>query len=87
MLFYRISIFINFNGRKFVELYLINNQECRIRPQIVNINSEESIFFFPFSIETSKSSSSCNNVNNLYAKLCVPDVVKSFYVKVLNLMS
>ena len=86
MLFYRISIFINFNGRKFVELYLISNQECRIRPQIVNINSEESIFV-PFSIGTSKSSGSCNNVNNIYAKLCVPDIVKSFYVKVLNLMS
>ena len=58
----------------------MNNQECRIRPQIVNINSKESIFF-PFSIKTSKCSSSCNNINNSHAKLCVPDIVKNLNVK------
>ena len=53
----------------------MNNQECRIRPQIVNINSKESIFF-AFSIKTSKCSGSCNNINNPHAKLCVPDITK-----------
>ena len=60
----------------------INNQKCKVRPQIVNVNSDESLFY-PFSIKTSK----CNNINNPYAKLCVPDVVKKLNVKVLNLMS
>ena len=43
--------------------------------------------FFPFSIETSKCSGSCNNINYLYAEICVPDVVKNLNVKVFNLMS
>ena len=43
--------------------------------------------FFPFSIKTSKCSVSCNNINYLYAKVCVPDVVTNFNVKVFNLMS
>ena len=43
--------------------------------------------FFPFSIETSKCSGSCNNINYPYAKLCVPDVVKNLNFKVFNLMS
>ena len=34
----------------------MNNQECKVRPQIVNINNDESVFF-PFSIKTSKCSS------------------------------
>ena len=42
---------------------------------------------FPFSIETSKCSGSCNNINYLHAKICVPDVVKNLNVKVLNIMS
>ena len=46
-----------------------NNQECKVRPQIVNVNSDEPVFY-PFSIETSKCSGSCNNINDLYAKLC-----------------
>ena len=43
--------------------------------------------FFPFSIETSKCSGSCNNINYPYAKICVLDVVKNLNVKVFNLMS
>ena len=64
----------------------MNNQECKVRPQIVNVNSEDPVFF-PFSIKTSKCSGSCNNINNPYAKLCVPDIVKNLNVKVFNLMS
>ena len=67
-------------------MYFINNQECRIRPQIVNLNSKDSIFF-PFTVKTSKCRGSCNSINNPYAKLCVSDVVKNLNVKVLNLMS
>ena len=64
----------------------MNNQECRVRPQIVNVNSDEPVFF-PFSIKTSKCSGSCNNINDPYAKMCVLDVVKNLNVKVFNLMS
>ena len=32
----------------------MNNQECKVRPQIVNLNRDEPVFF-PFSIKTSKS--------------------------------
>ena len=55
----------------------MNNQECKVRPQIVNVNGDDPVFF-PFSIKTSKCSGSCNNINDPYPKLCVPDVVKSF---------
>ena len=64
----------------------MNNQECKVRPKIVNVNSDEPIFF-PFSIETSKCSGSCNNINNAYAKLCVSDILKNFNGRVFNLMS
>ena len=36
----------------------MNNQECKIRPQVVNVSGDESVFF-PFSIETSKCSGIC----------------------------
>ena len=65
---------------------LINNQECRIRPEIINVNSNESSLYL-YSIEINKCSGSCNNINDPYAKLCVPDVVKNITVKVFNLMS
>ena len=42
------------------------------------------VYFFPFNIKTSGS---CNNINNPYAKLCVSDVVKNLNVRAFNLMS
>ena len=63
----------------------MNNQACKVRPEIININSNEPIFY-PFSIKTSKCSGSCNNINDPYTKICVPDVVKDWNVKVFNLM-
>ena len=64
----------------------MNNQESKVIPETVNVNSKEPVFF-PFSIKTSKCSGSCNNINNPYAKLCVPDVVKNLNVRAFNLMS
>ena len=69
-----------------LECVSMNNQECKVRPEIVNVNSDEPVFF-PFSIRTSKCSGSCNNINDPHAKLCVPDAVKNLNVKVFNLMS
>ena len=48
----------------------IKNQECKVRPEIINVNSNEPAFY-PFSIKTSKCSSSCNNINDPFAKICV----------------
>ena len=62
------------------------NQECKVRPEIVNFNTDEPIFY-PFSIKTSKCSGSCNNINDPYAKMCVPDVIKNINVKMFNIMS
>ena len=64
----------------------MNNQECRMRPQIVNINSKGSIFL-PFGVKTSKCSGRCNNINNPYANLSVPNIDKNLNVKVFKLMS
>ena len=61
----------------------MKNQECKVRPEIINDNSNEPIFY-PFSIKASKCTGSCNDINNLYAKTCVPDVKKDLNVKVFN---
>ena len=60
-----------------LECVSMNNQEFKVGPEIVNVNSNEPLFY-SFIIKTSKCSGSSNNINNPYAKLCVPDVIKSF---------
>ena len=58
---------------KFVSMTI---QECKVRPEIVI-----SLHFILFSIKTSKCSGSCNNIDNPYAELCVPDIVKNLMLK------
>ena len=84
-MFYKLSIFIGFNKHKLVSCISMNNPECRIRPQILNVNGDNPLFFL-FSIKKSKCSGSCNNINIPHAKLCVPDMVKNLNVKVFNQM-
>ena len=64
----------------------MSNQVCKARLEIINVNSNNPVFY-PFSITTSKCSGSCNNIDDPYAKICVPDVLKYLNVKVFNLMS
>ena len=37
----------------------MKHKECKVRQEIINVNSNEPVFY-PFSIKTSKCSSSCN---------------------------
>ena len=76
----------NLSSANSLECVSINNQECKVRPEIVSVNSKEPVFF-PFSIRTGKCSGSCNNINDRYANLCVPDIDKNLNVKVFNLIS
>ena len=46
------------------------------------------LYFILFVLkQTNKCSGNCNNINDPYAKLYVPDVNKNLNVKVFNLMS
>ena len=64
----------------------MNNQECKIRPEIININTNEPLFC-PYSIKIDKRKGNCNTINDPYAKICVPNNIKNTNVKVFNLMS
>ena len=68
--FVGLTILSGFTNTNSLSCIWMNNQECKTRPQVINVNGNEPVFF-PFSIETSKCSGSRNNINYPYAKnLC-----------------
>ena len=77
-----LSSFTNINSLSCISM---NNQECKARPEIIKVNSNNPIFYL-FSIKTGKCSGNCNNINEPYPNICVPDAVKNLNVKVLYLM-
>ena len=63
----------NANSLKCVSM---NNQECKIRSEIINVNTNEPVFY-SYSITINKCKGSCNTINDPYAKLCVPNTIKT----------
>ena len=68
-----LSNFVNVNSQLSktpLNCISMKNQECKTRPQLINVNCNNPIFY-PLSIKTSKCSGNCNNINNPYAKKIV----------------
>ena len=80
MFFLGLTMLSNFANLNPLSCVSMKNQECKTRPQVININNP---IFYPFSIKMNKCSGNCNNINNPYAKICVPDVIKDLNVKYL----
>ena len=81
-----ITTFFNLEYVNSLECISVNNQECKTRPEIIDLNNNEPVFY-PYNIKANKCSGSCNNINCPYAKLCVPDIIKNINVNAFNLMS
>ena len=84
-----INLVINvLNGLKvkYFDCVSMINQKCISRPTIIDVNANGPVFY-PYSININKCSGSCNNINDPYAKLYIPDIIKNINVKVFNLIS
>ena len=83
-----LSKFTNADSLNAIPLNCISmkNQECKKILQVVDVNSNNPISY-PFSIKISKCSVNCNNNNDTYSKMCLPDIIKNLNVKVFHLMS
>ena len=86
--FFTAMTFFNYNvlNVNSLECVSMDNQECKIRPEIINLNTNEPLFY-PYGIKINSCKSSCNTINDPYAKKCLPDQIKNTNVKVFNLMS
>ena len=84
VLFLGLTILSNFTNA--LDCISMKNRECKVRPEIISINSNNPIFY-PFSVKINKCSGNSNTINDPYAKICVPDVIKNLNLKVFNLLT
>ena len=78
MTFFSCNV-LNVNSLKYVSM---NNQECKIRPEITSLNTNEPLFS-PYSIKMNKCKSSCNKINDLYYNMCVAHKIRNTMSKYL----
>ena len=84
-----INLFINLCNVlkiKTLECVSVMNQKCVSGPKFINLNADEPVFY-PLSIKVNKCGGDCNNINDIMAKLCIPDIVKDMNIKVFNLLA
>ena len=70
--------FFNLSNVNSLECVSMNNQECKIITEIINLNTNEPMFY-PYSIKINRCKGSCNTINDPYAKICVPGKIKNKY--------
>ena len=62
---------------------LLKNQECSVKKVIV----DNDYMTFPHKIKVDKCVGSCNDVENSYFKVCLPDSIKNISVKSFDLIT
>ena len=62
---------------------LLKNQECKVRKVVI----DNDYMTFPYKIKVEKCRVTCNDVENSYFKVCLPDIVKNISVKSFDLIS
>ena len=76
--FLALTVISNNTGA--LECISIKNQQCKVRPKIVDVSSNNPIFY-PFKVKVNRCSG--NNINNPHARMCVLDNVKNLMLKYL----
>ena len=61
----------------------LKNQEFKVREVVIN-NERMSC---PYSIKVNRCNGNCNNINNPYSKVCIPDIIKNVTVKTFELIT
>ena len=57
------------------------------RPKILDVNEGVGeALFYPYNVLVNKCSGSCNTLDNLMSKICVPKVIKIVNIKVYNFL-
>ena len=65
------------------DCFLLKNEECKVRKIIADYD----YMTFPYKIKIDKCIGNCNDKNNPYYKVCLPDIIKNVSIKVFDLLS
>ena len=75
------------NHKKCVSL---SNQKCITQPTLINLHPNEysqEFHYYPFAVKLDRCVGSCNNLNDLSNKVCIPNKTEDLNLTVLNMMT
>ena len=69
---------------------LLSNQKCMIQPTLINLHPNEysqEFHYYPFTVKLDKCVGSCNTLNDLSNKVCVPNKTEDLNLSMFNMIT
>ena len=67
-----------------------NNQKCKIQPTLINLHLNkysQEFYYYPFEVKLDKCVRSCNTLNDLSNRVCVPNKTEDLDIHVFNMIT
>ena len=72
-------------------MYIVEKSiKCMTQPTLINLHLNEcnqELHYYPFAIKLDKCAGSCNSLNELSNKLCVPNKTNDLNINVFNMIT
>ena len=68
----------------------LSNQKCEIQPTLINLHPNEysqEFHYYPFAVKLDQCVRSCNTLNDLSNKVCVPNKTEDLNLSVFNMVT
>ena len=78
------------NASNHTKCVFLGNQKCEIQPTFINLHLNEysqEFHFYPFTVKSGKCVGSCNTLNDLSNKVCVPNKTEDFDLNMCNMIT
>ena len=69
---------------------LLSNQKCEIQPTFINFHPNEysqDFHYYPFTVKWDECARSCNNLNDLSNKVCIPNKTEDLNLNMFNMIA
>ena len=69
---------------------MLSNQKCKARPTLINLHPNEyrqEFHYYPFAVKLDRSVGSCNTLNDLSNKVCVPNKTEGLSPSAFNMIA
>ena len=78
------------NASNHAKCVSLSNQKCKIQPAIINLHPNEcrqEFRHYPFAVKLDRSIGSCNTLNDLSNKVCIPNKTEDLNLSAFNMIT
>ena len=78
------------NGSNNTKYFSLRNQQCMIQPTLINSHPNEyskEFHYYPFLVNLDRCVGSCNTLNDLSNKVCIPNKTENLSLTVFNMIT